>query len=183
MIMTRVFLAFLLSLLCLATPLRAQDRVKELDAKFEQLLKKYDPAAVKAAQSYAATFDTRAQLQGMSISMRPGLIQLVRSKNPGLSDADLAIFFEEFFRVALVDSAPVIEKWTILNMLEVLTTEEIVAADQFYSSPIGKRLLTKMPELMARMPQMMGLMEQTMIPAGLQAAQAKLRAKGVEVKI
>ncbi|MCA3634278.1 MAG: DUF2059 domain-containing protein [Methylobacterium sp.] len=181
--MIRLLAAVFLGLFCLAAPLHAQDRVKELDAKFEEQLKKYDPGAVKAARSYAQNFDTRAQLQGMSASMRPGLINLVRSKNPEAKDADLEIFFEEFFRVALVESAPVIEKWTILNMLEVLTTEEVIAADKFYSTPVGKSLMAKMPQMMARMPQMMGLMEQTFIPAGIAAAQAKLRKLGKDFKI
>ncbi len=174
--MFRLLSAIVLVLLVLAPPVHAQDRVKELDARFEQQLKKYDPAAVKAARSYAQNFDTRRQLQAMSVTMRPGLVNLVRSKNPEAKDADLEIFFEEFFRVALVESAPVIEKWTILNMLEVLTTEEIIAADQFYSTPVGK-------SLMAKMPQMMGLIENTMVPAGLEAAQAKLRKLGKDLKI
>ena len=174
--MVRLLLAAFLSLLCLAAPLRAQDRVQQLDARFEEELKKYDVNAVKAARSYAQNFDTRRQLQAMSATMRPGLVNLVRSKNPEAKDADLEVFFEEFFRVALVESAPVIEKWTILNMLEVLTTEEIIAADQFYSTPVGKSLLLKMP-------QMMGLMEKTMVPAGLEAAQAKLRKLGKDFKI
>jgi hypothetical protein len=181
--MARLLFAAFLSLLCLAAPLRAQDRVQQLEARFEEELKKYDSVAVKAARSYAQNFDTRRQLQAMSVTMRPGLVNLVRSKNPEAKDADLEIFFEEFFRVALVESAPVIEKWTILNMLEVLTTEEIIAADQFYSTPVGKSLMSKMPQLMARMPQMMGLMEKTMVPAGLEAAQAKLRKLGKDFKI
>lgn len=181
--MIRFLSAAFISLLYLAGPLHAQNSVKELDAKFEEQLKKYDPAAVKAARSYAETFNTRAQLQGMSVSMRPALINLVRSKNPEIKDSDLEIFFEEFFRVALVESAPILEKWTILNMLEVLTTEEIIAADQFYSTPVGKSMLSKMPQLMARMPQMMGLMQQTFVPAGIATAQAKLRARGVDLKI
>ncbi|MCA6320136.1 MAG: hypothetical protein IM652_00675, partial [Phenylobacterium sp.] len=106
--MFRLLSAIVLVLLVLAPPVHAQDRVKELDARFEQQLKKYDPAAVKAARSYAQNFDTRRQLQAMSVTMRPGLVNLVRSKNPEAKDADLEIFFEEFFRVALVESAPVI---------------------------------------------------------------------------
>jgi hypothetical protein len=68
-------------------------------------------------------------------------------------------------------------------MLEVLTTEEIIAADKFYSTPVGKSLMAKMPQMMARMPQMMGLMDQTFIPAGIAAAQAKLRKLGKDFKI
>lgn len=181
--MIRLIAAIFFALLSFAGPLHAQNSVRELDAKFEAQLKKYDPAAVKAAQSYAKNFDTRAQLQGMSVSMRPALINLVRSKNPDVKDADLEIFFEEFFRVALVDSAPILEKWTILNMLEVLNTEEIMAAEKFYATPVGKSIMAKMPQLMARMPQMMGLMEQTFIPAGIEAAQAKLRGLGKNIKI
>lgn len=181
--MARFVIALLGLLLLAPTQGFAQNSVRELDAKFEEQLKRFDPVAVGAARSYAQNFDTRKQLQGVSASMRPGLVQLVRSKNANVSEADLSVFFEEFFRVALVEAAPVIEKWTILNMLEVLSTEELVAAEKFYSSPVGKSLMAKMPQLMARMPQMMGLMENTFVPAGLAAAQAKLKAMGKDIKI
>ncbi len=178
-----IFTTLVFGLFLAVTPAFAQTSPKDLDAQFEERLKKFDPVGVKAARSYAQNFDTRSQLQNMSVSMRPGLVQLVRSKNANVSEGDLSVFFEEFFRVALVEAAPVIEKWTILNMLEVLTTEELVAADQFYSSAVGKSMMSKMPQLMARMPQMMGLMEQTFVPAGLAAAQAKLKAMGKDIKI
>ncbi len=181
--MLRLIITIIVAVFVVSTPVLAQDAMKEVDARFEEQLKKFDSKAVAAARSYAKNFDTAAQLKGMSVSMRPGLVQLVKSKNPSIGEADLEIFFEEFFRVALVESAPIIEKWTILNMLEILSSEEIIAADKFYSTPIGRSLMAKMPQLMARMPQMMGLMEKTMIPAGLAAAQAKLRAKGLDIKI
>ncbi len=181
--MLRFFLSCFVAVFVANTPVLAQDTMKEVDARFDKRLNRYEPTAVAAARSYAKSFDTSTQLKSMSDSMRRGLVQQMRSKNPRLKEADLDIFFEEFFRVALVESAPLLEKFAILNMLEVLTPEEIIALDAFYSTPIGKSVTAKFPQLMARMPQIMEFMEKTFIPAGLAAAQAKLRAKGVGIKI
>ncbi len=167
----------------LSQPAFSQDSAANLDARFEALLQKFDPKAVEAAKSYSKNFNIKQQLEQSTTAMIPGLLKQLQSKNQNLSQEDGKLVFEEFMRVALIEFAPVIEKWTMLNMLEIFNTEEIVAMDSFYGSPIGKSILAKFPTLMGKMPEMITIMQRNMVPAGLAAAQAKLRAAGKELKL
>ena len=160
----------------------AQADIDELEAKWETKLATYDPVAVEAANSYAKNFDMSKQMKLIAQSMAPGVVANIKRKNPSATEEDIKIFWEEFSRVALVDSAPLFEKWTVMNILDVFTTEEIVAVNDFYSSDVGKRVMSKLPQLMASMPEMLGLLEKYTMPAANAAAKAKLKAMGKDIK-
>ena len=72
---------------------------------------------------------------------------------------------------------------TILLMLDVLSKDELVALNAFYSSPVGAGILRKMPALMGRMPEIMQLIQTYVLPRALEAARAHMQKNGVEVKI
>jgi hypothetical protein len=82
-----------------------------------------------------------------------------------------------------VDQAPFYEKFTIVSMLDVYTTEEIVAIDQFYSSDVGQSMLKKAPQVMARMPQMFEIMQKQIFPLAMEEARKALKAKGKDIHI
>jgi hypothetical protein len=171
----------LLIALALLAPLPAAAQAP--GAEFDKKLAKYDPAAVKAALHYFEIADMKATLAQMVAPVRDMIGGAIKQKNPGVDDASQKEFIEIFLKVMYVDNAEFFEKFTIVTMLEVYTTEEIIAIDKFYSSDVGRSALKKTPQMMARMPQMMEIMMREVVPQALEAAQKALKAKGKDIRI
>lgn len=152
-------------------------------AEFDKKLAKYDPAAVKAALHYFEIVNMKALLAQMVAPVRDTIITMVRQKNPGVDDATLKDFVEVVLKVMYVDNAEFFEKFTIVNMLDVYTAEEIIAIDKFYSSDVGQSMVKKMPLMMARMPQMAEILVKQIVPEALAEAQKALKAKGKDIRI
>jgi hypothetical protein len=153
------------------------------DAELDQKLAKYDPVAVNAAKHYAQVFNMKSVLAQSMPAVRDAIIQMVKAKNPQLDDASIADFVQTALKTMYMDQAPFYEKFTIVTMLDVYTTEEIVAIDQFYSSPIGQSMLKKAPQVMAKMPEMFEIMQKQIFPMALQEAQKALKAKGKDIAL
>jgi hypothetical protein len=153
------------------------------DADLDQKLAKYDPAAVKAAKHYAEVFNMKVVLSQSMPAVRNAIIRMTKEKNPELDDATVTEFVEATLKVMFVDQAPFYEKFTIVTMLDVYTTAEIVAIDQFYSSDVGRSMLKKAPQVMARMPQMFEIMQKQIFPLALEEARKALKAKGKDIRI
>jgi len=153
------------------------------DAELDARIAKFDPAAVKAAKHYAEVFNMKVVLSQSMPAVRNAIIKMVKEKNPEQDDATLMEFVETTLKVMYVDQAGFYEKFTIVTMLDVYTTEEIVAIDQFYSSDIGRSMLKKAPQVMARMPQMFEIMQKQIFPLALEEARKALKAKGKEIRI
>lgn len=186
MILSRLVFPLLACVLVALTPAAAQsnpDSLKEMDQKFEQRLAQFDPKAVAAARSYFRNADVGAQMKGMVTSMVPGMVQHLRDRNSGLTEADTKIFFETFLENSIVAYAPLIERWSMLNMLTVFTPEEMIYMDQVFGTELGKQVLAKQPKLMGNFPELMSIIQRHIVPAGLAAAQAKLRSLGKDIKI
>jgi hypothetical protein len=151
--------------------------------KFDEKLKSYDAATVAAAKAYMRTVGMQNVMAKSAPQIRAAVAAQVKAKNPNVNDAQLNVFLETFFRSAFVDSAPVLEQATLLLMLDVLNKQELDALNQFYASPVGQGILTKMPQLMGRMPELMETMQKYVIPNALEKARAEVKKSGVEVKI
>jgi hypothetical protein len=151
--------------------------------QFERMLQAYDPETVAAARAYARVFDMKGMMEKSVPAMRQALITQLKAKNPTLNEQQMGAFLDAFFRGVFVDGAPVLEQATVLLMLEVLSKDEIIALNQFYSSPVGREILSKMPVIMGRMPEIIALMQKYVIPGALEAAQATMKKGGVDVRI
>jgi hypothetical protein len=153
------------------------------DADLDQRLSKYDPAAVKAAKHYTEVFNMKTVLSQSMPAVREAIIRMVKAKNPELDEPTLKEFVETVLKVMYVDQAEFYEKFTIVTMLDVYTTEEIVAIDNFYSSDVGRSMLKKAPQVMARLPQMFEIMQKQIVPLALEEARKTLKAKGKDIRI
>ncbi len=71
----------------------------------------------------------------------------------------------------------------MIMMLDIYTKDELLALNQFYSSPVGSSILKKRPIMMSRIPEMMSLMMKYAIPPALAAARNSMKARGVEITI
>jgi hypothetical protein len=151
--------------------------------KFEEKLKTYDPAAVQAAREYAKTVGMVDMMQKSIPQMRAGLTTQVKAKNPRIDENQLNLFFDAFFKSAFVENGPVLERATLLLVLDTLSKDEIVALNKFYSSPIGRSVLVKMPQFMGRMPEVIQVMQEYVLPRALERAKAEMQKAGIEMKL
>ena len=175
-----VVVALLLLLPAGLTPAHALDATPD---QFDQKLKQYDPQAVEAALAYSKSLNLKEQFTKGVALMREGLTRQLTAQNPSLSKEHIDIFLDAFFQSALVDKSDVIEKASLLIMLDVFSKDEIVALAEFYASPIGKRIKDKLPQMMGRVPELQGVMMKHIVPEALQVARDKLKARGVDMKI
>jgi hypothetical protein len=159
-------------------PARAQS-----SSELNQKLAKYDPAAVKAALHYFEVADMKSMLTPSVAPMRDAIVNMTKGKNPGVDDATLKEFVEIVLKVMYVDNAEFFEKFTIVTMLDIYTTEEIIAIDKFYSSDVGRSMIKKTPQIIARLPQMFSILQNEIVPLALQEAQKALKAKGKDIRI
>lgn len=171
----------LLLAMALLAPLEAMAQAP--DADLDKRLAKYDPAAVKAAKHYTEVFNMKVVLSQSMPAVRDAIIKMARAKNPEQDEATLKEFVETVLKVMYVDQAGFYEKFTIVTMLDVYTTEEIIAIDNFYSSDVGRSMLKKAPQVMARLPQMFEIMQKQIVPLALEEARKTLKAKGKDIRI
>ncbi|MGD0722315.1 MAG: DUF2059 domain-containing protein [Roseiarcus sp.] len=151
--------------------------------QFEQKLKTYDPETVAAALAYAKTFNVKDMFAKAAPQMTQNLSRQLKSQNPNLNEDQTREFIGAFMQSALVDNAEVFEQATILIVLDIFSKDELVALNQFYSSPVGAGVLRKMPVLLGRMPELSKVMQTYVLPRALEAARQHMRASGVEVKL
>ncbi|MDI9847713.1 DUF2059 domain-containing protein [Rhodoblastus sp. 17X3] len=163
-----------------AASARAQDSAP---GQIEEKLKGYEPATVAAAESFARSFN----LGGMVQKSAPFLVQsvnnLLRTKNPELTDEQAQDFVSAFLQNLFGDNGKILERAMVLDMVEIMSRDELEALIRFQSTPVGASALKKMPTLSARMAQIMPLMQTYVVPRAMESAQAQMRKNGVEVKI
>jgi hypothetical protein len=161
-------------------PARATDSAQ---GAFEEKLRAYDPAAAAAAQEFATKFDMQGMIQKALPVLLQRLSQQVAAKNPDLDEHKTEKFLGAFTQTLIDDNGRTVEQAVILDMLEVMSKDELEALNQFASTPTGVRALRKMPTLAARMPHDMEMMQTIVVPRALEEARALMRKDGVEVKI
>jgi hypothetical protein len=180
--MARLFAAILclIAIALVASPAWTLDVAP---SELEQKLEIFDPAAVEAARSYARAADMKALIESTIPSLRQLMTSQVKAKNPSVNDAQVNAFVEAFLKVAYVDQAAIVEQATILLMREVFSTDEIIALNEFYSSPIGRKLLAKMPRFAARTTELTILMQSYVFPQAVEAAQQTMKKNGVDIQL
>ena len=152
-------------------------------AQYQAKLATYDAASAAAAVHYAATFDMMGGFEKTAARFAQTLGAQLKSKNPDLTDAQMQDFLATFQHVALVDNADVIDHAVVLALLDTMSKDELIALDQFYSTPLGAGILKKSPLLSERLGEARRLMPSEIVPRALEAAKAKLKAGGVDVKL
>lgn len=151
--------------------------------KFDEKLKSYDPATLAAARDYMKTFGMKEMLEKSIPPMRQGLLAQLKAKNPGLDEKQASMFMDAFFKSAFVDDAAVTERATIILMLDIFTKDELVALNKFYSSPVGRSILAKMPVMMGRLPEVQEIMSTYVLPRALEHAVGVMKKAGVDMKL
>jgi hypothetical protein len=123
--------------------------------QIEDRLKQFDPEAVAAARHYYESPGIRDGLLGMLKHLTPTLIaNQERIKGSSLSSEDRARIISALDK-SMGDNFHLLLELSMVAALEVLSKDELIALDKFYSSPTGQGILSKMPQVGARMPSIM----------------------------
>ncbi|THD47426.1 MAG: DUF2059 domain-containing protein [Bradyrhizobium sp.] len=173
-----VVLALALTLACVGATV-AEDLQP---SQFADKLKGYDPATVEAARAYAHTFNLKGLVAQSAPQIAARVSVQLKTKNPTMTDDQVNQFIDAFMKSVLLENSDVIEQAAIVVMLEVFSKDELIALQQFYSSPVGTEVLKKMPSVMGRMSDITQLMQTYIVPRALDSAVSSLRASGVQVK-
>jgi hypothetical protein len=156
----------------------AEDQKESVQATIEKRLQAFDPVAVAAARHYYESPALKSLLQAMLQQYTQIMETAARRANPGLDEATQREVSEAAHEV-LNSRLDLIVEMSMVAVLEVLSTEEIVAVDKFYSSPVGVSVMTKLPQAMKRLPTMM----QVLLPLITEDMRAKMKAKGKDLKL
>jgi hypothetical protein len=170
--------ALILVFMAAASPLRAAEPVPAERGALEKRLATYDPAAVAAARHYYGSPALKAGVVAIVDNIQKSMMGFVSQQNPTLSEEQLAKI-QAITRSSMNERLDLILEMSMVVALDTLTTSEIVALDQFYSSPVGSSIVAKMPQIAARMPSIM----QTIMPDYVNEIKTKLKAANPELKL
>jgi hypothetical protein len=146
-------------------------------------LKTYDSGAVEAARDYAATLDLRALLTKSAPFLAQGARQRVTQANPALSDEQTQAFLDQFIHAVLSQDVDTLDHAAVLTLLETLDKDELQALVAFQRTPLGGKVVRKMPLLAARLNENMRLVKDFVAPRAMRAAREEMLKAGVEVRI
>jgi hypothetical protein len=180
MVMRKLVFGIFLGLACCAATLgmaRADDKAADLKATIDKRLESFDPAAVAAARHYY----TSPIMMGSFKAMVP---QIVKALDVSIAQTNVSLdpaAKQEALSVAqtaVASKLDLIVGLAMVNALEVFSKDELVAIDQFYSSPAGQSVMSKMPQVMSKLPAMM----QLVMPLMLADVREQMKAKGKDLK-
>jgi len=108
--------------------------------------------------------------------------QMLKAKNPDLSDQERKQFLDIAFHYVLADNIDLIEDVWMLDAVAIYSKEELLALRDFYASPTGLSITQKSGKMAEKVLPDMAKVMQTLMPGAIKAAQSTMRSNGVEVK-
>ena len=150
--------------------------------QIEQKIATYDPQAVEAARGYRIALFTDLAVTNYFSKSIEGIENKLKENNPNLDEDKTKLFMSTFMQNGLSESEKFGENGNVLLLLDTFSKDELIALNQFYSSPMGKIILQKNTSIGGRFLQMVTLVRTNIIPNAIEAARSRLRQDGIEVK-
>jgi len=157
---------------------QAEDQKESLPSSIEKRLESFDPAAVAAARHYYTSPVLKAAFAAMLPKKAEAMDSAIKHANPEL-DTPSQRAVRDATQEALNTRLDLVIDMAMTAALEIFSKDELIALDQFYSSPVGQSVITKMPQVMNRLPAMM----QVLMPLMLEDVRAKMKAKGKDLRL
>ena len=142
-----------------------------------------DPQLVAIARDYARAAELTAGLSRSLPTISEQIVRSVRQKNPTASDDTLRAFSDALFDEFLLKRAGEIETALISALIDIYSKEELTALRTFYSSPVGQSIIKKQSQLGTKLPAALQEWTRRAAPEAIQAAGARLKAAGKELKL
>ena len=138
----------------------------------QEQLKTFDPAAVAAARHYYESPKMKEGMLSLLKSLYPTIIaNQEKASGKKVSEADRTKMLGVLDR-AMNENFDLLLRLNMIAAVETLSTEQMVALDRFYSSPVGQGILDKMPRLSQRLPEIM----QVFVPKFMGSVQAGIKS-------
>jgi hypothetical protein len=157
---------------------KAEDQKESLPSSIEKRLESFDPAAVAMARHYYTSPVLMAAFAAMLPKMAEAMDTAIKRANPEHYTPSLVAVRDATLE-ALGTRLDLVIDMAMTAALEAFSKEELIALDQFYSSPVGQSVITKMPQVMNRSPAMM----QVLMPLTLEDVRAKMKVKGKDLRL
>ncbi len=138
-------------------------------------LMSYDQVAVAAARHYYQSASVKRDMMTMVQALTPSIVASIEKQKGKALQPDER---EKIVAATTKAAQTHMELLVGLNMvaaLQTMTREELLALDQFYTSPIGQSILAKMPQLNQRLP---GIFD-AFIPRYSETVEAEIKATGI----
>jgi hypothetical protein len=168
---------FMVLIASLSVPCRAdaQNERGASQSALEPELSKYDPRAVAAARHYFDSPAIKAGIIAIVSNIDSAVSDQLLKENPKFSPTK-ADQVKKVVDDSSADLVDLLMPMHIIAALDIYTPDELVALDDFYSSPLGASVLKKTPQLAAQAPAII----QAVMPRYLTSLQARLKAAGLE---
>jgi hypothetical protein len=158
-------------------PALAQDRPSP-SANIRNRLNQFDPRAVAAAKHYYDIPQLKSGILTATNNTSRSIMTALARQNSALS-AEAKTNLQRIVDEVVASEFGLMQTINDVAALETFSTQEMIALDEFYSSPGGQVILGKMPQLSLRMTPMI----QSVVPEMIQQIRAKMRDQGVELKL
>jgi hypothetical protein len=162
----------LVALICLgflATPARSQGGI--------------DPKVAEAARAMVAKTGAAAQYERMLDLMIGQVIDATQRSNPQSKPQEVEAIFREIILPELKGITPAIMEVSIAAYAERFTLAELTELSAFYDTPLGQKLLSTTPELMADIMQATGAIAERAVLGALEKHAEALRRRGIQVPL
>jgi hypothetical protein len=166
-----------IALVLAGLPALAQDRPSP-SANIRNRLNQFDARAIAAANHYYDIPQLKSGILAATNNTSRSIMTGLARQNSALSveaKANLQRIVDE----VVAGEFGLMQTINAVAALETFSTQEMIALDDFYSSPGGQVILGKMPQLSLRMTPMI----QSVVPEMIQQIRAKMRDQGVELKL
>jgi hypothetical protein len=142
-----------------------------------------DPQLVALARDYARAAELTSGLSRSLPAISEQIVRSVRQKNPTASNDTIVAFSDALFDEFLLKRTDEIEAALIDVLIDTYNKEELTALKTFYSSPIGQSIIKKQAQLGAKLPAALQEWTRKAAPEAVQAAGARMKAAGKELKL
>jgi hypothetical protein len=124
----------------------AADPIPTTIDALQKRLATYDPRALAAAKHYYEQPAMKATLIATIHAMTKSIFPVIAQQYPNLTPQGQAKL-QEIIDDVMSERLDILEEISEVAMLDTLSTDEIVAWDQFASSPVGESILSKTPNM------------------------------------
>ncbi len=138
-------------------------------------LMSYDQVAVAAARHYYQSAGVQKDMMTLVQGLTPSIVTSIeKQKGRPLQAGEREKIVQATTKAAQAHMDLLIGL-NIVAALQTMSRDELLAIDQFYTSPVGQRILAKMPQLNQRLP---GIFD-AFIPKYSESVEAEIKAAGL----
>ncbi len=145
------------------------------DKQLHDQLMSYDQVAVAAARHYYQSASVQKDMMALVQGLTPSIISSIEKQKGRSLQPDERDKIVQATTKAAQAHMDLLIGLNMIAALQTMSRDEMLAIDQFYTSPVGQKVLAKMPQLNQRLP---GIFD-AFIPKYSESVEAEIKAAGL----